>query len=185
MQGGSAASLTLGAGRIDFGLIALRGRAVARTIVAIGTASLVVAYAAPLATALITAGPPRAHSLDPLALPSLRFPGLQVGVPSRAHSTGATHRAAAPLTFRTPATPRATAPVARSQAPSGAAIAVRRNWIDPPPLTTNRYGSAPGGQASAPASPAAGTDAGTVVTTSVGSEPAGFDAAATATATAT
>src|SRR5207244_33118 len=71
----------------EFGLIALRARNVARTIVAIGTLSLVFIYVAPIVGALATAGVPRRHALTSLTLPTLRFPEFST------HSAGATRTA--------------------------------------------------------------------------------------------
>ena len=121
----------------DFGLVALRAKRVARVAVAVGSASLVVAYAAPLALALTTAGPARVHSLDALTLPNLQFPRLATHLPAQ------THRAhAVPTQFFTTHRQAGATAAPTAAAPRVGAIAFRRNWVAPPPVTTSSYGPA-------------------------------------------
>ena len=132
-----AAALQGGFGTTEFGLIALRTRRIARLIVAIGSASLVVMYAAPLATAFIAAKPARVHTLNPLSVPTLHFPALSTRVAPASHvaahavPTQFFHQAGAPAQHR----------VTHRTVIRTGAIAVRRNWIPPLPVVTNSYGN--------------------------------------------
>ena len=160
--------------------MALRAKRIARVAVAIGSLSLVFIYAAPLAVAFTTPGPTRVHSLDALSLPNLQFPRLATSLP--AQSQHAVHAVPTHF-FTTHHRTAANAAASASTAPRFGYIALRRNWIAPPPVTSSSYGPA---LSTPPASTATDPTANqTPVTSSVGSEPSGFDASASAADAAT
>ncbi|HEV8463176.1 MAG TPA: hypothetical protein VGQ38_20990, partial [Gaiellaceae bacterium] len=165
----------------EFGLIALRTRRIARLIVAIGSASLVVMYAAPLATAFIAAKPARVHTLNALAVPTLHFPALSTRVAPAPKA--ATH--AVPTQFFHQTAPPAAAShrVTQPVAVRTGAISVRRNWVPPLPVVTNSYGPAVAATPTAPPEKQAAPE--TPIVSAVGSEPVGFGNSTTPTAPAT
>ena len=162
---------------VEFGLIALRTRNIARTAVAIGSLSLAFIYVAPIAAAIVATPPPRVHALDSLTLPTLRFPVLRTRVAPTAHVAATS----APTQFFHARHGAPTAATHRFLIHTGA-IVMRRNWVPPVPVVTNSYGPALHAPAAQKTKPTAAQP--TPVTSSVGSEPTAFGADTTPAVTA-
>src|SRR4029079_15035700 len=115
-----------------------------------------------------------------LTLPNLQFPRLATSLP--AQSRGGAHAVPTQF-FTTHHQAAAKAAASARNAPRLGYIALRRNWIAPPPVTSSSYGPALSAPPSSTATDPTANE--TPVTSSVGSDPSGFDASASAADAAT
>ena len=76
----------------QFGLIAMRRGGLAKAFVALGSLSLILVYAAPIAKAFTIPVIPRVHALHSLTVPTFRFPLMRIPAATPAATT---HPAAA------------------------------------------------------------------------------------------
>ena len=194
--------------------MALRSARIARVAVATGSLSLLFVYAAPLVRAFVMPLPPRVHVLDPLTVPSLRFPAFAIPKPlPKAPAAGASapllaarsgnaftgHRSPTSRTVRVPVVKdfrNLTLPAGSSSSSfhgTAAATSAGSHFHGTaaptsagaaPPVVTSAVGANPGSVGGAVDTSAQAPGTVPIVTSNVGVEPAAFAQAAAAPAAA-